>query len=152
MLREEKREELQERIQEKRATRQAQLTQRKQQRVSTQFNKMSVRIDATIQRLEILITRIESRLVQIEAQDEDINTESIQNELDTAKDLLEEIRIDLISTNDALADVLASEDPKASFEILKNSVRSIKENLQDVHQILVKTIGDIKGLRVGQNK
>jgi HPt (histidine-containing phosphotransfer) domain-containing protein len=150
-LRDQKREELTERIQVKKATRQAQLTQKRQQTITSYFNQMSIRIDATIQRLGILISRIESRLIQIETESESVDTSSIMEDIDQAKSILEELSAQNGSTNDTLTEVLASEDPKASFEVLKDSIKDIKLGLLEVHGILTKVIGDIKGLRVGQN-
>ena len=46
--------------------------------------------------------------------------------------------------------IIESETPKEGFVEVKEMVGEIRESLVGVHQILVKIIGDIKGLRVGE--
>ena len=45
--------------------------------------------------------------------------------------------------------MLENDDPKEAFLVIKNTIKEIKSDLVEVHQLLVHLIGDIKGLRVG---
>ena len=47
-------------------------------------------------------------------------------------------------------EIIESETPREGFVEIKEMVGEIRESLVEVHQILVKVIGDIKGLRVGE--
>ena len=49
-------------------------------------------------------------------------------------------------------DLTTSETPKTVFEELRGKLDSIKNDVKKVHGLLVHVIGDLKGLRVGDNK
>jgi len=144
----EKKEEIRLRIEQKRATRQAQLTERKQERVRTYFGRLAGRFDAVITRLEILIERIESRVAKLSESGE-IDTSDVEEQLAEAKELLNEAEADLQAAVDSLDEVLDANDPKAAFEVMRETITTLKSKLKEVHSILVHTIGDIKGLREG---
>jgi methyl-accepting chemotaxis protein len=138
-----------ERIQERVATIEAKLNVRKKEIIRNHFLRMTKRLEAAINRLNRLITRIESRIAKIEANNEDINTEPIKKDIQKAKDKL------LLATNKLneakikIDDVLQSNTPKETFAEVKNMIQEIKKDLVEVHRLLVKVIGNIKGLRVG---
>ncbi len=112
---------------------------------------MTKRLEAAINRLNRLITRIESRITKIEANNEDINTEPIKKDIQNAKDRL------LLATNKLneakikIDDVLQSNTPKEAFAEVRDIIQEIKKDLVEVHRLLVKVIGNIKGLRVGNS-
>lgn len=144
----ERKDEIKLRIEQKRATRQAQLTERKRERVRTYFGRLAGRFDAAITRLEILIERIESRVAKLSESGE-IDTSDVEEQLADAKELLNEASADLQAAVDSLNEVLDANDPKAAFEVVRETITNIKSKLKDVHSILVHTIGDIKGLHEG---
>ena len=139
-------------VEEKKVERVEKLTSIKRERIMSFSNKMIVRLEATIERLEKLITRIEERIVKIETTSNDINVSEIKVSLNQAKQKLTLIKSDVITLKESLNDVTTSEDPKAMFEEAREKLNGIKEDIKDVHSILVKLIGDIKGLRVGEDK
>jgi hypothetical protein len=142
-----KREEIRQRIAIKKATRSAQISSARRIRIRAFWDRLDARFQATITRLEKLITRIESRISIINAYDSNINTDYVEAQLSIAKEMLSEARIELEAASEHVDDILSSQDPKTSFEIIKDSVLQIKMDLKEVHQILVHTIGNIKGLR-----
>jgi hypothetical protein len=146
MERETAREEVQERI----ATVQAFLSQRKQEIVRNRFNLLTRRLEAAINRLSRLITRIESRLAKIEETDENLETETIKADIASAKEKLDQAAIQLENAKTKMNEVIESETPKEGFVEIKEIVAEIRESLVGTHQILVKIITDIKGLRVGE--
>jgi len=139
-----------ERIQERVATIEARLNARKKEIIGNYFLRMTKRLEAAINRLNRLITRIELRIAKIEANNEDINTEPIKKDVQKAKDKL------LLTTNKLkeakikIDDVLQSNTPKEAFAGVRNIIQEIKKDLVEVHRLLVKVIGNIKGLRVGE--
>lgn len=147
--REQRKRQLLQRIEEKRATRQAQLTQTRQDRIEMFWQRMMRRIQATINRIEILIERIESRIDKIEANNEDIDTSEVVLKIEEAKTLLADAETDLEAADAGMERVLASDDPKAAFQVVRETVHEIKSDLMEVHRLLVSVIGDIRGLRVG---
>jgi len=144
----EKKEEIKLRIEQKRATRQAQLTERKQVRVRTYFGRLNNRFEAVISRLEVLIQRIESRIEKL-AEDPDVYTGDVEDQLLEAKDLLLEVEAELEAANASFEDVLDANDPKMAFEVVKETIMDLKSKLKDVHSILVHVIGDVRGLHEG---
>lgn len=138
-------------IQEHRATIAAQLTERRQERVRFFFNRLTERFQAAINRLRRLIARIESRLAKIETEEE-INTIVIRITLDTAREKLDEAETALVEAQTGFEDTLINENPKEAFADVRDLVRGIKQQLVEVHRLLVHLIGDIKGLRAGQGE
>ena len=148
LLIQDKREEIKLRIEQKRATRQAQLTEKKQERVRTYFGRLTNRFDAAIKRLEILIERIQSRVTKLSESGE-IDTSDIEAQLAEAKELLNKASADLQAAADSMDEVLDANDPKTAFGVIKETITAVKTKLKEVHLILVHTIGDIKGLHEG---
>lgn len=146
----EKREIIREKIQERQATLAARLAEKNKERIRNFFGRMTKRFQAAINRLERLISRIESRLSKIESEDKNIDTTGIREDVDEAKDKLAEASAALSEANTSLEDILTSDNPGETFAELRELLKGIKEQLKEVHQILVHVIGDIKGLRTGQ--
>ncbi len=152
--REEIRQRIEERIEiriqereEKRATREARFAEIRKARITAFFGHLTKRLEALVERLNILISRIESRLDKIAEANEDIDTTSIQANIQEAKDLLAETE-DYLSVLE-VESFLDNGDPKTAFAEVREIIQQIKVNLIEVHRILVHVIGDIKGLRVG---
>lgn len=143
---------IRERIREEGATIAARLQESRKVRIRSFFAHLVRRNQAAINRLQRLIARIESRLDKIEASDETIDTTAIRTEVQTAKDKLAEASTALAEAQTSLEDILSAEDPKTAFADIREIIKGIKGQLIEVHQILVKVIGDIRGLRVGQGK
>jgi hypothetical protein len=144
----EKKDEIKLRIEQKRATRQAQLAERKQERIRLYFGRLNGRFEAVIARLEVLIERIESRIVKL-SENPDTDTGDVEDQLEEAKDLLSEVEAELEAANSSLEEVLDANDPKMAFEVMKDTIFDLKSKLKDVHSILVHLIGDIRGLHEG---
>ena len=103
-------------------------------------------------RLEKLIKRIENRVAIIKSENSGIDTALIDSEIIKAKDLLEHAKTELIAVNGIIEDTLTSNDPKTAFVVVRDSIKNVKNDLVEVHRILVHLIGDIKGLRVGNTQ
>jgi hypothetical protein len=143
---------VQERLELKQATREARLAQLSQKRLSlikAYFERLVLRLESAIARLEKLIQRIESRLAIYKQQEPGIDTLEIENKIADAMSLLEDAKMDLEAASGNIDEVLTSDNPKEAFVEVRNIIKGIKTKLVEVHRILVHTIGDIKGLRVG---
>ena len=125
------------------------ITAVKRERIMSHFGKMQVRLEVIVQRIEILIGRIETRIEKIDALTDEnkIDTTEAKNDLAEAKSKLAEIKI--LVEKLTIEDTLSSETPKESFLSFRDDVKLIKDSLKEVHLLLVKTIGDLRGLRVG---
>ncbi len=150
LLKDQRLTDLKQRMEDKRATRAAQLDERKKERISSFFDRMIRRLEAVIARLDTLIERIEARLAKIEENNEEIDTSVIQADIETAKALLAQSSADLEAASESFDAVLEADDPKAAFSVIRETIQGIRDNLKEVHRLLVSVIGDIKGLRVGQ--
>lgn len=148
-LLEDRKEELHQRITDRRATVSARLEEARKQRIRNHFALMVRRMNAAIIRLERLIERIEARLAKFEEENPEADTTAIHQDLDTAKGLLDEAKASLDAAQASLEDVLSSQDPKDAFGVIRETISEVKDQLKEVHRILVKVIGNIKGLRVG---
>jgi len=133
------------------ATREGKLTQLKQGLVNKYYQQMSERIWATIERLDTLILRIENRIAILDPQtDKDLT--DILADVSKAKSLLNDTKLLVTSSDKMIDSVISSNTPKDAYAILKSNIVDIKTNLKEVHRLLVKVIGDIYGLRVGDTK
>lgn len=149
-LLEQRREELRQRLESARAERQAQLDSKRRERIRAYFSRMIKRFEAAIARLERLIERIEARIAKLKEQGE--NTSTVEARVTEAKDLLQDAKSDVEAVNQTLEEILNSSDPKSEFKAVREFISDTKHKLIEVHRMLVEVIGDIKGLRVGQYK
>jgi exonuclease VII large subunit len=147
-----KKEALANRNQERKATMEAKLLEVRTRQVQKLFNITYRRYQAAITRLETLITRINKRLAIYKDENPELNTVEIETQLQNATTKLAEAKTALEAVNTNLETVLASENPKESFIVLKDELKAIKESIKEVHSILVHVIGDIKGLRIGNSE
>lgn len=135
----------------RRAEKTEEFRQRRQERISEHFQTMTDRFQAAIERLNKLVTRIEERIAKIESEDPEKNLDNINVQVDEAKQMLEEAQNKLADMVTNFNDFLTNEEPKAAFKQLGVDVRGLKSDLMKIHKQLVHVIGDIKGLRVGDN-
>ncbi|HUS60128.1 MAG TPA: hypothetical protein VMX76_01975 [Nevskiaceae bacterium] len=139
-------------IQEHRATIAAKLTERRQERARLFFNRLTKRFQTATSRLRRLTARIDSRLAKIEAEGEEIDTTDVKATLATTKEKLDEAETALAEAQAGFGDILNNENPEEAFADVKDLIKGTKQQLVEVHRLLVHLIGDIKGLRVGQEE
>ncbi len=144
------REELRQRIQQNIATHSERLSKIKQGRIKQYFSRMIRRLEAAVERLERLILRIESRLTKIKSSEQDLDTTKVEADLFNAKNLLESAKSDIQITRDDFDKLIGSDNLKENFKTIIETVHNIKQQLIQVHKILVQVIGEIKGLRAGR--
>lgn len=144
-----KREETRIKIENKREEVNLKISAIRRERISSYFNRMKIRLEATIERIQKLINRLNIRIEKINALDNKnkIDTTKPKEELDLASLKLSDIKTRLASLT--IDDVLLSDKPREDFKVVIDSIKLIKDDLKEVHKILVQTIGDLKGLRVG---
>ncbi len=134
----------------KTASRAARVCEVRKDRIRSFFERMVKRLEALTDRLQKLIDRIQSRINKIDASGG--NTTKSKADLATAKNELADAKTKLNLLKGDIDTLLTCDNPKASFKTVKGRLAEIKKELKDVHRILVHIIGDIKGLRVGENK
>ncbi|KKQ52736.1 hypothetical protein A2865_04195 [Candidatus Woesebacteria bacterium RIFCSPHIGHO2_01_FULL_39_17] len=135
---------------EKRATREARLSEKRIERIRHFWQLLRRRLLAAVERLERLIGRIESRLAIIGGANEDLVLDDVLIQVADAKEMLAGVITNIEAADVEVETALASQEPKMAFEIVRSLVKEIKTDLMAIHRILVHVIGDIKGLRVGQ--
>jgi len=136
-------------IEARREENQNRITAVRRERIRSFFGKMVVRIEATIERLEKLIERLETRIASIKEGEEDLDTTKAEDAIKEAKTTIEKAKLELTSLKARLEELLASDEPKLVFGQIQESLKTIKGYLKETHVLLVQTIGEIKGLRVG---
>lgn len=143
-------EQVKEKIETRIATREARLTKLKKNLVRNHFTRMRKRLSAAIRRLEKIAARIESRINKIEAESPNSDISSIRKEIFSVREKINNVGDNLLpQAQEKFDQMVESENPQELFSEVKHLIRTIKDELIEVHQILVKVIGDIKGLRVG---
>lgn len=140
------------RVAEEKLERAAALTEQRQDKIRMFFAKMMERIEAAIARLQKLIERIEARIVKIKEENPDADLSDQEDKLTEAKDMLDDAKEKLQELKDDFESLLESGEPKEVFKKIGEDIRNLKQDLVEIHRTLVYIIGDIKGLRVGQNK
>ena len=125
------------------------ITAIRRERIRSFFGKMVVRVEATIERLEKLIERLETRIASIKKTEEDLDITKAESTIKEAKATIEKAKLELTALKARLEELLASDDPKLVFGQVQDSLKTIKGYLKETHVLLVQTIGEIRGLRVG---
>lgn len=120
------------------------LTERRREIIRRHFRRMMLRFKAAIARLERIASRIESRLTKMEDGGIDVSSLKVdliagREDLAVAEGLLEDLE-------DKVEEALESEDPKAEFEVIKDTVVEARDLLKSVHQQLVAIISQMKAL------
>ena len=149
---EQKKEQIQEKIEVRRATQEARLTQIRIQNIKKFWERLKLRLLATIDRLERLIERMESRIAKIEAQNESLDTSEAQDAIEEAKENLDAAKAKLEATDINFEDLITSSDPKEAFKLVRETISDVKMDLVETHRLLVHAIGSLKGLRVGNSE
>jgi len=126
---------------------QAKLTEKRQKRIMGLYARINNRIQAASQRMTKLADRILVRLDVLDGEGEDVA--DLVADVGSAKDLIEDSDTMLVSLEGTATDMLESDEPKAVYPVIKDSVTGIKDTLKDAHSILVSVITQIRGLRVG---
>ena len=146
-----KKEQFQDRAEARIASREAALSEARKTRAREYYGRLYTRFTAAIKRLDILITRIDSRIAEFKEENPKVDTTEVEEKIADAKSLLLDAQMDLEAASENFDEVLESDDPKATFQIIKDTIMGAKDKLVEVHRILVSVIGGIKGLRVGNN-
>lgn len=144
-----KKAEAREDIRTKVASGEGKLLETKRRVVGLYLSQMIKRLEAAITRLEVLIGKIESRQAKVQ----EINgttEEALSVDIEKAKSILANAKTKLDEVKTMGTNLLTSETPKEDFKLLKASIEAIKKDLVEAHRLLVKTIGNLKGLRTGQ--
>lgn len=141
---ENKKEEMKQKVEKEKEERKEKLTQKRKEIIKNHFQRMLKRFEAVVSRLEKLIARIETRMNKIGYNDRaDLN--KAKESLASAKSKIEVLKSDFEK-------VLVSENLKESFKQVAQTAREIKKEFVEVHKLLVHIIGNLKGLRVGNEK
>ena len=135
-----------------RATISAKFTEEKRGIIKAYFDQMDRRMREAIDQLDKIAARIESRMTKIEAADIDkkIDLTNSRNELAEARTGLASASATLVLAETSFESTLASEKPKESFIAVKESIRNVKTQLIETRGLLIKIIGEIKGLHLGE--
>lgn len=144
-------EEVRLRVEERKAAQEAGVNQRKRERLEYHWRLLGKRLLATIDRLETLVERIESRVAKIKEVNPATDTSDIEEQLTEAKEILTDAKLKYDEAQAEMQVLLDAEDSKDAFEELRETISDIKDLLVDAHRILVSIIEDIKGLRVGNS-
>lgn len=154
---EERREAIQARIetrQEQLATRAAEIRQRVAEHRKTLirrfFKRMLRRFQAAIERMRRLAERIEGRLNKMEARGIDVadlraDLAEVRADLDVAAGLLNGLET-------TLEEALVSDDPKAAFESVRETIQETRRMLVDLHLRLVAIITQMKAIHVPESE
>lgn len=132
-----------------RATREAQIREVKTKNVRALFDRLALRFGAAVSRLEKLTERIEARIAAIKKEDPTKDLTQIEADVASAKAKLEDAKGKLQAIEELVDQALDSEDPKASFDVIKTKIMEVKSDLVEIHRLLAHAIGNIIGLRVG---
>jgi hypothetical protein len=129
------------------------------QRVENRYNKITNRFQATIERLETIIYRMETRMAKINAEvGNTTSTEKAVTEIANAKKAIADAKISMITLKNTAdladsnlnANASTTKEFKMIISNLQKASTSTQKLLKQAHTSLIKSIGFLKGLRVGQ--
>lgn len=122
----------------------------KRNNIRSTFARMVTKIEALTERLNLLADRIQARIDKIESEDSSIDTSQASTNLANAKVKIASAKTDLEKLKTSMEITLTADNPKESFITVRTTLDSINKNLKEAHRLMVSSIGDLKGLRVGQ--
>lgn len=125
------------------AERQAQVVEKRKERVDAYFKKMFTRLDAAIERLQKLAERIESRIVKFEKRGADVD--QARELLTVGHGAITEARTLLENARGIVENILAGDDPRVIFEHARETVKSVIDSIKQAHRALVDSIVALKG-------
>lgn len=146
------REDIREKIEAKREERQIKLTAIRKERIRNFFGKTVTRVEALIERLDNLIARLETRIAKINEEVDGVDTIQASDDIAEAKIALVAASSKLSTMSSSLEEVLSSDDPKDAFVETRTLLNEIRTDLKKVHTLLVHSIGELRGLRVGDTR
>lgn len=138
-----------EKIEIKREEIQIKLTAIRKERIRNFFGKTVTRVEALIERLDNLIARLETRIAKINEEVDGVDTIQASDDIAEAKIALAAASSKLATMSFSLEEMLASDDPKNAFAGTRTLLNEIKTDMRKVHTLLVHSVGELKGLRVG---
>lgn len=144
-----RREEIQSRIELRReeiATRVAEvrrrLTERRRALIRRFFGQMLLRFKAAIARMRRLANRIESRLDKMQGRG--IDVADLRDDLEETRDNIAVAEGLLDGLEERLEEALASDDSKAAFEVVRDTIYEVRDSLKEIHHQLVVIITQMK--------
>ncbi len=102
------------------------------------------RLLAATERLKKIIMRLESRLAKLASFE--VEVAQYQQELTNIKESLNQVELQIANVDQVVIDLLASEEPKTSFEKVRELIGNIKQSLIKVHLSLSELVTQLKGL------
>lgn len=123
----------------------------RRQKIGKLFDVMIKKYEAAVARLKTLISKIESRVAIIKAANPEKDVTNIESQILDAKNKLAAIPAKIDTLKADFDATLASTTPKDLFKQVMADAKAIKKDLKEVHQILVYLIGDVRGLRIGED-
>ena len=113
------------------------------ERVRFSIRRMLTRFEAAVSRLDNLATRIAARLDKFSQDGK--NVSASRTALDAAKVKIDSAKTKLAEARTALEAVADSENPKTDFENSKANLEAIKIAVKEAHTALVDVVNSIKG-------
>lgn len=131
--------------------RQIRITALRRERIRSFFSKMITKIEASSERLQKLIDRVQNRIDSIKKDNSNIDTAKAEASLKLAQEALKNANAEIIKLKALFETAIISDDPKTNFETVRKSLKTIQNNLKEAKKNLVLTIGELRGLRIGDN-
>lgn len=131
------------RVEKVRGEAQKRLESKRADRVRSSVKKMVVRFEAAINRLDNLAGRVSARLDRLAQGGKDVSAS--RTALDSAKAKIESAKTKLAETKAALEMVADSEKPQEDFENAKAKLNEVKTAVKEAQAALVDVVNSIKG-------
>jgi hypothetical protein len=136
----EKAAEIQNRIQIRREERIGLLAEAHLRRIEAYGQRIIDRNKAAIERIESLIARLEKRMDLLENVNSNIDTTTSRQALAEAKIMLDEARQEMNEAINRVVDLLADENPRDVFSLVRENIRSLAQKIRQAHAKVVEAI------------
>ena len=140
-----RREVIKNQTQEKIATRASRLNEARKNIIRNRFRKMMRRLSAALVRLERITNRIESRIEKLEEKNKNMELDNAKTKIETVKQKIDETGYNLIpQAGEKFEEVVEGENPKEIFSEVRELIKETKQEIIEIHQLLVDIIRSIK--------
>lgn len=130
----------------KKAERIEKLNEKAKERITAYTVRIINRLTAAINRMLKLADRIEARIIKLEEKftDKGLDLSESKNLVEKAREEARNAQIEINSISEIFAEIIDAENPKESFNAIREHIKNTTTSIKNAHKTLVEAIKSVK--------
>lgn len=130
----------------KKAEREKKLNEKKKERIAAYTKKIILRLNAAVERMFKLADRTETRIIKLEEKftDKELDLSEAKKLVKKAREEVKNAQREIESMSEIFAEAIDTENPKESFDTIREHIKNAIINVKNAHKTLVEAIKLIK--------